>query len=72
MVRPRIGDFVYSSDEVAVMLEDIRAFAEEGVTGVVLGALTPLGEIDAGSTTTLTNEAVKYGLEGLIPSSVEA
>ena len=72
MIRPRIGDFVYSSDEVAVMLEDIRAFAQEGVTGVVFGALTPLGEIDVGSTTALTNEAVKYGLEGLIPSSLVA
>ena len=71
-VRPRIGDFVYSSDEIAVMLEDIRAFAEEGVTGVVLGALTPLGEIDVGSTTALTNEAVKCGLEGLMPASLEA
>ncbi|KAF8625201.1 hypothetical protein AX15_005506 [Amanita polypyramis BW_CC] len=46
MVRPRVGDFVYSEDEVAVMLEDIRIFKEAGVRGVVAGALTTDGRID--------------------------
>ena len=46
MIRPRVGDFVYSEDEVAVMLEDIRIFKEVGVRGVVAGALTTEGRID--------------------------
>lgn len=52
IVRPRGGDFVYSDDELSVMCRDLeainRAAAETStVVGVVLGALTPLGEVDA-------------------------
>jgi copper homeostasis protein len=39
MIRPRIGNFVYDQDEIEVMLEDIRAFREEGVAGFVFGCL---------------------------------
>ncbi|KIJ66244.1 hypothetical protein HYDPIDRAFT_109238 [Hydnomerulius pinastri MD-312] len=46
MVRPRTGDFVYSEDELGVMLEDINAFKECRVQGVVLGVLTSDGTID--------------------------
>ncbi|KAF8846079.1 hypothetical protein BDN67DRAFT_960752 [Paxillus ammoniavirescens] len=46
MVRPRTGDFVYSSEELNVMLEDIFVFKEHGVQGVVFGTLTASGEID--------------------------
>ncbi|KAL5519457.1 hypothetical protein ACEPAH_1140 [Sanghuangporus vaninii] len=63
MIRPRTGDFLYTSDEISVMLEDIKAFAEIGITGVVFGALTSDGRIDIERTTLLTNEAVKYGLQ---------
>ena len=50
MIRPRIGDFVYSADEVDVMLEDIRAFKELGsIRGFVIGALTSEGQIDSDS-----------------------
>jgi copper homeostasis protein len=46
MVRPRTGDFVYSNEELNVMLEDIFVFKEHGVQGVVFGTLTASGEID--------------------------
>ncbi|MFC4560895.1 copper homeostasis protein CutC [Nocardiopsis mangrovi] len=46
IIRPRGGDFVYDEHEVAAMERDILAFAEEGVPGVVLGALTPMGAVD--------------------------
>ena len=46
MVRPRTGDFVYSEEEVNVMLQDISVFKEYGVRGVVFGALTVAGDID--------------------------
>ncbi len=46
MVRPHGGDFCYSADEVSAMCRDIRQFKEEGVQGVVFGALTPEGKID--------------------------
>lgn len=46
MVRPRTGDFVYSEEEVNVMLHDIAVFKEYGVQGVVFGALTAAGDVD--------------------------
>ena len=47
LVRPRLGDFVYSDDELEIMKRDVAVAKELGVDGVVLGALTPEGDIDA-------------------------
>ncbi len=47
LIRPRGGDFVYSSDEKEVMLKDIYASASLGMTGVVVGALLKNNELDA-------------------------
>lgn len=46
LIRPRGGDFLYNSDELAVMLDDICLCRALGVQGVVVGALTPDGSID--------------------------
>ncbi len=46
IVRPRGGDFVYDSDEVALMRRDVELFRTAGVAGVVTGALTPDGAVD--------------------------
>lgn len=46
LIRPRGGDFIYSEDEVECMVADIEAAKEAGVNGVVIGALTPEGDID--------------------------
>lgn len=46
MVRPRIGDFLYSEDELDVMLRDIRIFKKYGVRGIVVGILTSDGRVD--------------------------
>lgn len=46
LIRPRPGDFVYTADEVECMVSDIEACREAGVNGVVIGALTPDGDID--------------------------
>ena|ERR1700735_3706969 len=45
MVRPRTGDFLYSSSELEVMIEDIQSFKALCVTGVVFGVLTCGGRI---------------------------
>jgi copper homeostasis protein len=46
MVRPRAGDFVYSADELLLMVAEIHAFAAVGVAGVVVGATQPDGSPD--------------------------
>ena len=47
MIRPRIGDFLYSKPELMVMLEDIHTFKDIGnIRGFVLGVLTKEGRVD--------------------------
>lgn len=46
MIRPRTGDFVYSTLETDVMLDDIRSFKQAGAHGFVFGALRPEGRVD--------------------------
>ncbi|KAJ7459094.1 copper homeostasis CutC domain-containing protein [Mycena galericulata] len=58
MIRPRTGDFLYSHEEIEVMLEDIRVFKREGVRGVVLGVLRADGRVDVDTTKRLVDEAL--------------
>lgn len=46
LIRPRFGDFLYSEPELEEMGEEIRRFRKLGASGVVIGALTPEGELD--------------------------
>lgn len=46
IIRPRGGDFVFDDDEIAAMERDIEAVVAAGVHGVVIGALTPEGDVD--------------------------
>jgi copper homeostasis protein len=46
MIRPRGGDFVYTTAELAQMAREIAYCKAQRVPGVVLGALTPNGELD--------------------------
>lgn len=45
IIRHRGGDFVFSEDEIDLMVEDIRLMKRLGAPGVVVGALTPEGAI---------------------------
>jgi copper homeostasis protein len=47
LVRPRPGDFCYDRDELALVVRDIAVAREHGATGVVVGALTADGRVDA-------------------------
>ncbi|MBB2911467.1 copper homeostasis protein [Streptosporangium becharense] len=46
IIRPRGGDFIYDEYEIAAMERDVAAVRDAGVQGVVIGALTPAGEVD--------------------------
>ncbi len=46
LIRPRGGNFVYSSDEIRCMMRDIHMARILGASGVVIGTLTPQGDID--------------------------
>lgn len=47
MIRPRGGDFLYSDHEVQVMIKDVELMKRHGADGLVLGALTEDGRVDA-------------------------
>ncbi|HLP70616.1 MAG TPA: copper homeostasis protein CutC [Rhizobium sp.] len=53
LIRPRTGDFVFSPDDLRVMVEDVRAARSAGLAGVVIGALQPDGRLDVGALETL-------------------
>ena len=46
IIRPRGGDFLYSSDEFEIMKRDIVTLKEAGINGVVIGMLNADGSID--------------------------
>lgn len=57
LIRPREGNFIYSPDEVACMVQDIRQARRAGACGIVIGALLPDGNIDSETTKRLVDEA---------------
>lgn len=46
LIRSRAGNFVYTEEDVCLMEEHIRMAHENGADGIVIGALTPDGDID--------------------------
>ena len=46
LIRPRFGDFLYTEKEMELMCDEIRMFRLLGANGVVIGALTPDGDLD--------------------------
>ncbi|MDB4889508.1 MAG: Copper homeostasis protein cutC [Gemmatimonadetes bacterium] len=57
LIRPRTGDFLYSADERDVMLRDIALARSFGADGVVIGALTSIGDVDMETTRALIDAA---------------
>ncbi|WP_153447659.1 copper homeostasis protein CutC [Vibrio algicola] len=46
MIRPRQGDFLYSQQDLEIMLDDIASAKQAGLDGVVFGVLTAQGDVD--------------------------
>jgi copper homeostasis protein len=57
LIRPRAGDFVYSSAEIDAMVADVEVCSRLGAHGVAVGALLPDGSIDLATTRRLVNAA---------------
>ena len=77
MVRPRAGGFVYSTDEMELMIAEIRALAATGVHGVVVGATRADGSPDGDCLGRLRDAAagiqiVLHRAVDLAPDPVEA
>lgn len=62
LIRPRAGDFVYDDHEIEAMLDDIAHCRTLGCEGVVVGALTPDGEIDRDACDRFLDEAQGMGV----------
>ena len=46
LIRSRAGDFCYLPEEVSTMAAQIEKALELGADGIVMGALTPAGDVD--------------------------
>ena len=46
LMRPRAGDFLYTTEEIAMMAAQIRQLKVAGADGFVIGCLTAQGELD--------------------------
>jgi copper homeostasis protein len=53
LIRERGGDFCYSDEEVEVMIKDIEWCRDNGMNGVVIGALTPQRTVHIAHTTAM-------------------
>lgn len=62
IIRPRGGDFLYTTDEFAVMLEEVKLCKQLGCDGVVIGLLNADGTIDIKRTAALITTAYPLGV----------
>ncbi|MGO4437092.1 copper homeostasis protein CutC [Rhizobium sp. RAF56] len=77
MIRPRAGDFRFSSDELEIMKGDIDAVRRAGLAGVVLGASLVDGSLDVEMLEVLATHAEGLGKTlhrafDLVPDPIEA
>lgn len=57
LIRPRPGDFVFSSDEFEAMRHQIDAVKRAGASGIATGILLSSGRVDIGRTRALIEQA---------------
>lgn len=62
LMRPRGGDFLYTSDELRMMAAQIVLLRRLGADGFVIGCLTPDGDLDAQAMKPLVAAADGAGL----------
>jgi copper homeostasis protein len=57
MIRPRVGDYVFSEDEIDLMRRDIDLVRAAGLSGVVIGASRPDWQLDEKAIAKLADHA---------------
>ncbi len=62
LMRPRAGDFLYTSEEIDMMCAQITELHAAGANGFVIGCLNPDGTLDRTATMRLVNAADGAGL----------
>ena len=62
LMRTRGGDFLYTSQEICQMAEEIRLLRAAGADGFVIGCLTPDGDLDIDAMKPLLKAAEGAGL----------
>lgn len=62
IVRPRGGDFLYTKDEYAIMLQDVKLCKQLGCDGVVIGMLNADGSVDIARAEKLVEAAYPLGV----------
>lgn len=62
LMRPRAGDFLYTTEELQMMATQIRELKNAGADGFVIGCLTPQGDLDKEAMKPLLEAADGAGL----------
>ena len=57
LIRPRFGDFCYTDAEFEIIMDEVKQFRNLGADGVVIGILTPEGELNLPQMAALIKEA---------------
>lgn len=71
MIRPRPGNFIYDSDDLAIMKDDMACVADFGIEGVVFGANRPNDELDLDTLSKLMAMAQALGLKSTLHRSFD-
>ncbi len=59
LLRPRFGDFLYTEHESEILRREVDIYREAGADGIVIGALTPDGDLDMEQMSALIKAAGK-------------
>ncbi|HIF9057016.1 TPA: copper homeostasis protein CutC [Photobacterium damselae] len=62
MIRPRQGDFLFTDQDMEIMLADVHAAKRANLSGVVLGVLTDQGQVDKDQLKALIHQAQGMGV----------
>ena len=62
LMRPRAGDFLYTTEEIQMMAMQMESLRAAGADGFVIGCLTPEGDLDAKAMAPLLDAAAGTGL----------